>query len=89
LDNGEIQFVGKPEDLIHQAEGKIWSTIVQQHEITQMNQRYQVVQSVRVSEGWRIRLIADTAHIPNATPLPPTLEDGYMFLMREELEQAL
>ena len=82
IKEGTLQFNGKVTDLIKQARGKVWETKISQADFKKYQTLYHIVDSIRTEQGWNIKIIADTAHIPNATPVSPTIEDAYMFLIK-------
>ena len=82
LDRGRLRFRGAPAELIARAQGVVW-------QITAPNGRkpndgLTVVSTVNLASGVQYRVVGrDVAAYPQAEPLPPSLEDGYVWLMQE------
>ena len=47
-------------------------------ELAAIRKRYAVSNAVRRSDGVHLRLVADEPPDPDASPLPPSLEDAYL-----------
>jgi ABC-2 type transport system ATP-binding protein len=89
MKNGAIIFHGTTSDLINEATGKVWH-------LTTQGQKPQgdwiVVSTLPVASGMQYRLVGDEQAIQQvigatATPADPGLEDGYVWLMREQRTQ--
>ncbi len=82
LSEGRIIFHGSPAALIQAAEGKVWS-------VTTTNPRkpdngLTLVSMLHLSDGVQYRLVGEhPQHYPNAQPVQPGLEDGYVWLMKQ------
>jgi ABC-type multidrug transport system ATPase subunit len=77
---GRVRFRGSPRELIAQARGHVW-TIVTQGE--RPNSGLSVVSSLQLQDGVQYRVLGESASSYTATPIEPSLEDGYMWLMRQ------
>jgi ABC-type multidrug transport system ATPase subunit len=80
LSHGQVVFRGSPADLIHSAEGHVWTLTTQEtekpdHDLT-------VVSMLHLSEGIQYRLVGHDAGTYAAKPTQPGLEDGYVWLMK-------
>jgi ABC-2 type transport system ATP-binding protein len=75
---GRLLAHAAPEDLLRAVEGQVWEFVVTQTELTAMQQRYQVISSVRRSDGIHLRIFAPIAPNANADSVSPTLEDAYL-----------
>ena len=83
LDKGAIRYHGSPVALTKKAEGHVWSALVSDggkpnHDLT-------VVSSLHLPEGIQYRLVGTPSPDSPYTfdQLQPSLEDGYMHLMKE------
>lgn len=78
---GEVLFEGKPRQLIAQAHGKVWVVETQGErppgDIT-------IVSSVQLQNAMQFHVLGTPAVACKATPVEPSLEDGYMWLMRQQ-----
>jgi ABC-2 type transport system ATP-binding protein len=90
LKNGEAIFHGTTVDLIQEAAGKVWL-------VTTQGQKPQgdwiVVSTLPTGQGMQYRIVGNEQaihHIPGATVThtEPGLEDGYVWLMREQRAQT-
>lgn len=78
---GRLQLRGSPEDLLRQAEGRVWETTVSPGALTQLRERHLVSKMVRTSAGIRVRVLAPVTPTPDAVPVPPDLEDAYLTII--------
>ena len=88
INTGQLLFQGEVNQLIRNARGKVWQTTVSVKDYPTYQSRYNIVNAIRTEAGWNIKIIANTAHIPNATPIDPTIEDAYMFFIQTNKELA-
>lgn len=79
LDRGRLLWHSAPEDLLRTVEGRVWEWVVPSADLTAVRERYAVSNAVRRSDGVHLRLVAKAAPQPGARPLPPTLEDAYLY----------
>lgn len=81
MDKGRVVFRGAPSDLITQARGHVW-TITTQGE--QPNGSLAVVSTLQLHDGVSYRVLGQPGALyPSAQPVEPSLEDGYIWLMRQ------
>jgi hypothetical protein len=76
-----VLFHGSPRDLIARAQGHVWALITPGE---RPNGGVSVVSSLQLQEGTQYRVLGAPAVHHHARPLEPSLEDGYMWLMREK-----
>ncbi|GCE30734.1 multidrug ABC transporter ATP-binding protein [Dictyobacter alpinus] len=90
MKNGEVIFQGTTAKLVEQTQGKVWL-------VTTQGQKPQgdliVVSTLHLAQGIQYRVIADQSTIDQLTaartvPVEPGLEDGYVWLMREQRVQT-
>lgn len=82
IDEGQILFRGSPLELTNKAKGNVWTAVVPQEDYLKLQNQYHILSAVLAGEGWQLRFLAGQAHVPLAAPSPPTIEDGYMYLMQ-------
>jgi multidrug efflux pump subunit AcrB/ABC-type multidrug transport system ATPase subunit len=84
LARGRIVFDGPPADLAHAASGKVWVAHLPAGEETSLVEGAMIVDQVP-EEGGRMRTRVLHAEPPreDAEATPPTLEDGYLWLVGE------
>ncbi len=81
MTRGRLRRRGSPQDLLRQAEGRVWELTVPPGALAQLRQRHLVSRMVRTSAGVRVRLLAPVAPAPEAVPVPPDLEDAYLTII--------
>jgi ABC-type multidrug transport system ATPase subunit len=89
LYKGEVIFTGSPADLIGKARGHVW-TINAPSELPPNG--ITVVSTLHMEHGYQYRAVGVPDAHYQAKPAEPTLEDGYLWLMRHvrsEGEKAL
>jgi len=80
ISEGKLVLHALPEDLLRQAEGKVWEWVVPSSEINALKRQYQISSAVRRADGAHLRVLAESC--PNgAQPLAPTLEDAYLYCL--------
>lgn len=80
LHRGRILFRGTPGELAGRARGHVWEIVIPHGQ--RPNGGLAIVATVQLQEGTRYRVVGETVDHPGATAVPPTLEDGYVWLMR-------
>ena len=77
---GVVVFRGHPRTLIDQARGKVSSVLITDGRRPPVN--LAVVAAQQQATGVQYRVLGDAAVMPGAVIVEPTLEDGYIWLMR-------
>jgi len=80
LHEGHLRFHGSPDELIHQVEGRVWVTAADVPETA-------VISAQRTDAGLVQRVFSTTRPDPSAQAVAPTLEDAYLWSVRQA-EQA-
>jgi ABC-type multidrug transport system ATPase subunit len=90
LARGKILFRGAPISLMQAAQGKVWTvTTTKAH---RPDNGLKVISMLHLAEGIQYRLVGpQPAEYSDAQPVPPSLEDGYVWLMQSlgQASQAL
>ncbi len=81
LDKGELRYMGTPEDMVQQAQGKVWQVLLTEDELEQWRNKLWVVHHIRDGEKIRVRFIAVKSPFTDAKNVLPTLEDAYLWLL--------
>ena len=79
LDRGRLLWHSAPEDLLRSVKDKVWQSVVPSSKLTAIRERYAVSSAVRRGDGVHLRIVADAAPDFAALPLPPALEDAYLY----------
>jgi len=87
LNNGGLAFAGAPDDLVAQAEGKVWLIEATEDEYLQINEKYPVISNVPTADGWEIQVVADSINGYSGQNIPPNLEHAYVYFMESNLNQ--
>lgn len=87
LARGRLLFRGSPAQLMQAAEGHVWTIATADHH--KPNGGLTVVSMQHLAEGTQYRLVGNAvADYPNAKPVPPCLEDAYVWLMKSAGQSA-
>ena len=81
---GSVVLSGRPEELVSQAEGRVWEAVVPAGRAEALEAAL-TVGNVRHAEGGHVllRYVADEPQVPGSAPVEPTLEDLYLYLFRD------
>jgi ABC-type multidrug transport system ATPase subunit len=85
---GRLLTHAAPEKLLQAVEGKAWEWVAPSADLPAIRQQHLVSGTIRGSEGVRVRAISPTAPSPKAEPVPPTLEDAYLYFVSPTREGA-
>ncbi len=85
MNRGEVSFYGSPQDMLKQAEGKVWRIRVSGDELHEVDKKYPVISTIPSGTGWEVQVVADEIIGYEAQPLPPNLEHAYVYYMENEL----
>jgi ABC-type multidrug transport system ATPase subunit len=80
ISQGTLVTHASPEELLRRVEGKVWGCVIPSADLNAAKQRYLISNTMRRSDGVHVRVLADQSP-PNAQPLPPNLEDAYLFCL--------
>ncbi len=81
LHRGRLLFRGSPGELISAAQGRVWLIITSDGH--KPNNDLVVVSTLHLAEGVQYRVVgSDVASCPDAKPVQPSLEDGYVWFMQ-------
>jgi ABC-type multidrug transport system ATPase subunit len=75
---GRIRFDGEPADLLTAVAGHVWELTVPPAELTGVQQRLPVTRLIRGAGHVRVRVLAVHRPAPDASPVPPDLEDAFL-----------
>ena len=82
LSEGQVVFRGSPEELQRTADGRVREAIVVAADIPDMTARVHVISQVTEAHGIRVRFIVAKGAEEVGEDVAPTLEDGYVNLLR-------
>lgn len=83
LDHGKMIWNGATKDLVKQAEGKVYLISASQKQDRFIQEKYTVLNIIASGAGTQYRVLSDMTPKEEYTLQEPTLEDGYMYLLRQ------
>lgn len=89
LNRGELVFSGSPENLVKQAEGHVFKLNLTPAEYEIVKERYNVISTIPVEEGWEVQIVSDEVPEFNSTIITPNIEDAYVYYMEHKLKADL
>ncbi|MCK4539199.1 MAG: efflux RND transporter permease subunit [Candidatus Krumholzibacteria bacterium] len=84
LNRGSLLYLDEPSKMKDLARGKVWQMHVDPNDLEETRGRMMVIHHMRDGEKIRIRAIAASKPAENAIEVPPTLEDAYLWLLKEK-----
>lgn len=83
LNDGRLIFHGSTEELIQQADGKVYLITASKKMDRHIKEKYVCLNMNNSRAGIQYRILSDTLPEEKGTIQPPTLEDGYMYLLHQ------
>ena len=83
LDNGKMIWNGATEELVKQAEGKVYLISAGKKQDKFIREKYTVLNIVSSGAGTQYRVLSETLPEEKHILQDPTLEDGYMYLLSQ------
>lgn len=84
LNDGNLIFSGSVEDLVRQAEGKVYHITASPKIDKDIKEKYDVLNMNTNQFGVQYRVLADKKPEEQSELEAPTLEDGYLYLLQQE-----
>ncbi|MFL5664816.1 MAG: ABC transporter ATP-binding protein [Ktedonobacteraceae bacterium] len=85
MKNGSVIFRGTTADLITETRGKVWMITT---DGTKPQGRFTVVSTMNMGATVQYRVVGEISSRSGAVETEPSLEDGYVWLMREQRQPA-
>jgi ABC-type multidrug transport system ATPase subunit len=76
---GQLLFRGSPRDIINNVRGKVWHVTTDGN---RPNTGVEIVATMQVQNGVQYRIVGERVEGWPAVPVEPSLEDGYIWLMK-------
>jgi len=88
LKKGVIVDCAPPAALTQKIVGKVWSASVPESQVADMQQRFRItgIAKDEVGDTATLRILSEDSPVANATPVPPTLEDYYLYVFGDQLD---
>jgi ABC-type multidrug transport system ATPase subunit len=83
LYKGRIRFEGTLSEMQQQVKGKVWEIEADRSELAELRDKHLETGLRRMGDRIQLRVTADELDHPGARQVEPTLEDAYLWLMRE------
>ena len=83
LDNGKMIWNGATEELVKQAEGKVYLISAGKKQDKIIREKYTVLNIIVSGSGTQYRVLSETLPEEKHILQDPTLEDGYMYLLSQ------
>lgn len=83
LDNGKMIWNGAAEELVKQAEGKVYLISAEKKQDKIIREKYTVLNIIASVSGTQYRVLSETLPEEKHILQAPTLEDGYMYLLSQ------
>ena len=83
LDNWKMIWNGAAEELVKQAEGKVYLISVEKKQDKIIREKYTVLNIIDSGSGTQYRVLSETLPEEKHILQAPTLEDGYMYLLSQ------
>ncbi len=83
LNNGKMIWNGSTKELAGQAEGKVYLISAAKKQDKQIKEKYAVLNIISSQSGTQYRVLSDVEPEEKYMLQPPTLEDGYMYLLSQ------
>lgn len=83
LDNGKMIWNGAAEELVKQAEGKVYLISTEKKQDKIIREKYTVLNIIVSGSGTQYRVLSETLPEEKHILQAPTLEDGYMYLLSQ------
>ena len=80
MKNGHVIFQGTVAEMVHEARGKVWMVTTQG---LKPEGNFTVVSTMNMGTTIQYRIVGDYPTRGDAVPVEPSLEDSYVWLMRE------
>lgn len=85
LNQGELAYAGSPDDIVAQAQGKVWRIRVSDEEFATVNERFPVVATVPTNGAWEVEVVAEDIAEYQGETIAPNLEHAYVYFMERNL----
>ena len=83
LDNGKMIWNGAAEELVKQAEGKVYLISAEKKQDKIIREKYTVLNIIASGSGTQYRVLSETLPEEKHILQAPILEDGYMYLLSQ------
>ena len=86
MKNGKFLLQEPMNTITNCMEGKVWELLAAEHEGTEYNECFSVVNLHHENDTVRLRIVSDTAPSEKAVNVKPSLEDLFLYYFAEEMQ---
>ncbi|PXX78938.1 ABC transporter ATP-binding protein [Dielma fastidiosa] len=86
MKNGKFLLQEPMNTITNCMEGKVWELLAAEHEVTEYNECFSVVNLHHENDTVRLRIVSDTAPSEKAVNVKPSLEDLFLYYFAEEMQ---
>lgn len=87
LDKGTLKFTGTVEEILERTAGKVYKAEVSKIELEKIKDSYLVTAMHTKGSKAEVRFLSEEQPFSGAVPVPPDVEDAYMYLMNRREEK--
>ena len=89
LHNGQLAYLGSPEELVKKAEGHVWKIDALDSDLDQIKESCHVIATIPSEVGWEVEIVTDGMDNKkyNGKPLAPNLEHAYVYFIESHGEK--
>lgn len=84
FNQGEVRFHDSLDQLAMRATGKVWEAVLSTKQAETWYAQRAVVAGIREAGGMKVRIIADERPVLEAQQVSPSIEDGYVAVLKEQ-----
>ena len=84
MKKGKFIHEGKPDEIIHTIDGKVWECSVANSEVPSLENRYNIGNMRTEGENTILRIISEEKPLEDAVNAAPNLEDLYLYYFSDE-----
>ena len=85
LKRGNLETRGTANELLKEIQGAVWECLVPESSVKRLMQIYTISNQKHTENGMVLRIVNREMPVENAQPVPPTLEDLYLYYFREDV----
>jgi len=88
LGKGSLKYLGSPSEMVALAEGKTWQFNVSPDDFAEVSKKHRIVHHMYDGDFIRVRCLSSERPSEDATSVPPSLEDSYLWLMGDTIKKV-
>lgn len=83
LKSGQIVYTGKVSEIIRDANGYIWSAVIERGQLSDIKDKYEIISTVADEDKFNVKFISKLKPFEAAVSIKPNMEDAYMKIIKE------